>query len=68
MIGEYELKRLSHERFHNWIVVNILPNWCRTINPIETVRSLITLKLFKASCYVKEYYKGKPFVKVHFAI
>ena len=46
--------------FDSWNILKNLSTSCRVINPVETVRSLITVKILVGSCDVKVNHKGKP--------
>ena len=62
LFGDSELKLFDQNvsSFDSWNILSILPTWCRKINPIKTASGLITVKIFKVICDMKENYRGKP--------
>ena len=52
LLGEYELMFDAHNGsgFHNRIILNILPTWCRIKNLIKPARGLNTVKSFDGFC------------------
>ena len=51
VFAEYELELIAHNGsgFYSLNTLNNLPSCCRIINPIETARGLITVKIFHAA-------------------
>ena len=47
-IAKYKLKLVAHigSRFDHCFVLTFVPTWCRTVNPIKTSETLITVKKF----------------------
>ena len=56
------MKMVAHNGsgLDSWIILDNLPEWCRTTKLIKTVKGIINMKIYNGMCKVKKHSKGQP--------